>query len=120
MISKEQLHNTRELLHACLPLFIALGDEFRQQLIIDIAAVGEKGINVTELSENSRLSRPAISHHLKVLKDMGMISSRKEGTQIFYKLSLHKDLEKVSEFISSIKNVIENLKEEELLLQNHN
>ena len=113
MLKKEELHKTREILHECLPLFIALGDEFRQQLIIDIAAAGENGINVTDLAENAKLSRPAISHHLKVLKDMGMISSRKEGTQIFYKLALHKDLEKVSEFVSSINNVIENLKEEE-------
>ena len=112
MITKEELHRTRQILHECLPLFIALGDEFRQQLIVDIAAAGEKGINVTDLAENARLSRPAISHHLKVLKDMGMISARKVGTQIFYKLALHKDLENVSEFVNSINRVIENLKED--------
>lgn len=115
MITKEELHNTREILHSCLPLFIALGDEFRQQLIIDIAAAGEKGINVSDLSENSKLSRPAISHHLKVLKDMGMIAPEKIGTQIFYKLALHKDLEKLSDFINSINRVIESLKEEKTI-----
>lgn len=114
MITKEELHRTREILHSCLPLFIALGDEFRQHLIIEIAAAGEKGINVTDLAENSKLSRPAISHHLKVLKDMGMIAPEKIGTQIFYKLALHKDLEKLSDFINSINKVIESLKEEKV------
>ena len=113
MITKEELHRTREILRSCLPMFIALGDEFRQQLIVDIAAAGESGINVTDLSEKSQLSRPAISHHLKVLKDMGLITPRKTGTQIFYKLSIHKDLEKLSDFINSISRVIETLKEEE-------
>ena len=113
MITKEELHRTREILKSCLPMFIALGDEFRQQLIIDIAAAGEKGINVTDLSESAQLSRPAISHHLKVLKDMGLITPKKIGTQIFYKLSIHKDLEKLSDFLTSISNVIESLKEEE-------
>ncbi|MCR4736327.1 MAG: metalloregulator ArsR/SmtB family transcription factor [Treponema sp.] len=113
MITKEDLHRTREILHSCLPMFIALGDEFRQQLIIDIAAAGEKGINVSDLAETAQLSRPAISHHLKVLKDMGLITPKKTGTQIFYKLSIHKDLEKLSDFINSINSVIESLKEEE-------
>ena len=112
MIKLEHLHRTREILHSLLPLFIALGDEFRQQLLIDIAAAGEKGINVTDLSETAKLSRPAISHHLKVLKDMGLITPQKTGTQIFYKISIHKDLEKLSDFINSINNVIEALKTE--------
>ena len=102
MIPKEELHRTREILHSCLPLFIASGDN---------------GINVTDLADSSRLSRPAISHHLKVLKDMGLISPRKTGTQIFYRLSIHKDLEKLSDFINSINRVVENLKEEESKIQ---
>lgn len=102
MIPKEELHRTREILHSCLPLFIASGDN---------------GINVTDLADSSRLSRPAISHRLKVLKDMGLISPRKTGTQIFYRLSIHKDLEKLSDFINSINRVVENLKEEESKIQ---
>ncbi len=110
MITIEELHKTRDILRSLLPLFIALGDEFRQQLLIDIAAAGEKGINVTDLAESARLSRPAISHHLKVLKDMGLITPQKTGTQIFDKISIHKDLEKLSDFINSINTVIESIK----------
>ncbi|MCR5189299.1 MAG: metalloregulator ArsR/SmtB family transcription factor, partial [Treponema sp.] len=89
MITIEELHKTREVLHSCLPLFIALGDEFRQQLIVEIAAAGEKGINVSDLTDKIELSRPAVSHHLKILKDMGLITAKKNKTQVFYKISIH-------------------------------
>jgi Predicted transcriptional regulators len=111
MIPKEELHHAREILHSCLPLFIALGDEIRQQLIIDIAEAGKDGINVTDLTDKSHLSRPAISHHLKVLKDMGLIAPQKIGTQIFYKLALNKNIETLEEFIDSIKIVIDSIQQ---------
>ena len=57
--------------NSCVPFFIAMSDEYRQQLIMDIAEAGNDGINVSNLSAKSKLSRPAISHHLKVLKDAG-------------------------------------------------
>ncbi len=109
MIPLEELKNTKEILHSCLPLFIALGDEIRQQMILDIAAHGERGMNVTEITENYSLSRPAISHHLKVLKDYGLVATRKEGTQVFYRSIVHENLGKLSEFITSIEHVIESL-----------
>ena len=61
------------MFNSCSPLFIALGDEVRQKLVLDIVDAGAEGINVKNLSAKSRLSRPAISHHLKVLKDSGLI-----------------------------------------------
>lgn len=70
--------------HACIPIFIALGDECRQKLFIDISESGTDGINVTTLSEKSHLSRPAISYHLKMLKSSGLVKSVKKGTQIFF------------------------------------
>lgn len=90
----------------CGPLFIALGDEIRQQLILDIAEAGAEGINVSNLTAKSHLSRPAISHHLKVLKDCGLIQPCKVGTQIFYQLHLKDNLEDMKELIASIQNVL--------------
>jgi len=100
------------MLKSCGPLFIALGDEQRQKLIIDIADAGRQGINVTNLSSRSKLSRPAISHHLRVLKDCGVIKPLKIGTQIFYQLNLNKNLETLSELIRSMQNVISKIKKE--------
>ena len=102
-------HRIRLLFNSCAPLFIALGDTVRQQLVLDIAegqVSREEGINVTDLSAKSQLSRPAISHHLKVLKDYGIIKPRKVGTQIFYTLSLDKNLEEVAELVRSIQSLM--------------
>ena len=108
-IDESDWHRIKLLFSSCVPLFIALGDEVRQQLVLDIAeglANKEDGINVTELSAKSQLSRPAISHHLKVLKDCGVVKPRKVGTQIFYTLSLDKNLEEVAELVRSIQTLM--------------
>ena len=66
---------------------IALGDEKRQAIIIalleDQACVGRR---VTELTEATQLSRPAVSHHLKILKQAKILVvltnvSRYHGTE---------------------------------------
>ena len=108
-IDESDWHRIKLLFNSCVPLFIALGDKVRQQLVLDIAeglASSEDGINVTDLSAKSQLSRPAISHHLKVLKDCGIVKPRKVGTQIFYTLSMDKNLEEVAELVRSIQTLM--------------
>ena len=68
---------------SCGPIFVALGDEKRQHIILTLLEF-HKGMRVGELAEQVHLSRPAISHHLKILKDAGMICVHKEGTMNFY------------------------------------
>ena len=84
MIDKAEIKKTLKTFNSCVPFFSAMSDEYRQQLIMDIAEAGKEGINVSNLSAKSKLSRPAISHHLKILKSARIISYRKEGTQIYY------------------------------------
>ena len=102
MIEKRELHRLTYLFKTCGPLFIALGDEIRQKIIVDIGDSGENGINVASLTAKSHLSRPAVSHHLKVLKDCGLVATKKIGTQIFYTLSLGKNVEQMEKLLSSI------------------
>ena len=95
-----------KLFNSCGSIFIALSDSVRQKLIMDIADAGLEGINVTDLSAKTNLSRPAISHHLKVLKDSGFVKPEKKGTQIFYRLYVKKNLDEVSELIRQIQQVL--------------
>ena len=81
---------------------------------MDIAEAGKEGINVSNLSAKSKLSRPAISHHLKVLKDSGLIKPLKVGTQIFYQLNLSENFKTVSELINSMENILKKINETEL------
>jgi DNA-binding transcriptional ArsR family regulator len=117
LIEKNELKHIHELFNSCAPLFIALGDTVRQQLILDIAdayIADKDGINVKNLSAKSHLSRPAISHHLKVLKDSGIVAPYKVGTQIFYKLTFADKIDEVSALVTSIQNVIKEIREREL------
>ena len=99
MLNEDELHKIYSQFRICSPIFIALGDEIRQKLILDIVDSHEKGINVTNLSAKSKLSRPAISHHLKVLKDSGLIKPIKQN------------LEEVAKLIASVQNVIHHMDE---------
>src|SRR6187455_3145819 len=62
--------------------FTALGDEHRQRILLTF----EKGerLNVGQIVEVSTLSRSAVSHHLKLLKNAGVLESRKEGKEVFF------------------------------------
>lgn len=45
------------------------------------------GLNVKEITEKTSLSRPAVSHHLKILKDSGLIAVEKRGVCNYYHLT---------------------------------
>lgn len=45
-----------------------------------------KPLNVGEIASQFNISRPAVSHHLKVLKDAGIVRSEKTGQEIYYRL----------------------------------
>lgn len=74
-----------------MPLFIALGDEVRLTIIDALTAddpFNKQGMNVNQITEKTSLSRPAISHHLKILKQAGLVGVREEGTANYYYLTI--------------------------------
>ena len=58
-------------------VFTALGDEHRQRILLTFEP-GER-LNVGQIAEVSTLSRSAVSHHLKILREAGITSTRPEG-----------------------------------------
>lgn len=70
---------------SCTKILTALGDETRQHLILEMMQIGNcSGVRVCEITEKTNLSRPAVSHHLQILKTAGIVKMRKEGTKNFY------------------------------------
>ena len=70
---------------ACTKILTALGDETRQHLILEMMRFDKcSGVRVCEITEKTNLSRPAVSHHLQILKDAGIVKMRKEGTKNYY------------------------------------
>lgn len=63
-----------------------LADRTRRAIVLQLAE-GER--TVGELTEALPVSQPAVSQHLKVLKQVGMVSDRAEGTRRRYRLNEH-------------------------------
>lgn len=86
----------------CIPLFIALGDTTRLTIIQRLYEVKTgvqkrsiPGLNVKEITEQTNLSRPAVSHHLKILKDSGFIDVMKKGVCNYYYLTSQSAIDKL-------------------------
>ncbi len=63
-------------------LFIALGDEQRQRILLSFDK-GEK-LNIRQIVAGSTLSRTAVTHHLKLLRQCGALQSEKKGKEVFF------------------------------------
>ena len=64
--------------------FIAISDANRRYLLEELRR-GPKTVN--ELASGLPVSRPAVSQHLKVLLDAGLVNARAEGTRRIYAVS---------------------------------
>jgi ArsR family transcriptional regulator len=63
----------------------ALSDETRQRILQILQTEGEKC--VSDLVDAFNVSQPTISHHLNFLRQANLVTSRREGKQIYYKAS---------------------------------
>jgi ArsR family transcriptional regulator, arsenate/arsenite/antimonite-responsive transcriptional repressor len=67
-------------------VFKALGDPVRLRLVSLIGAHQGGEVCVCDLTEAFELTQPTISHHLKVLREAGIITSERRGTWVYYRL----------------------------------
>jgi DNA-binding transcriptional ArsR family regulator len=65
--------------------FDALGDPHRRA-IVELLRSGDR--SVSELAEALPISRPAVSRHLRLLKQAGLVADRAEGTRRLYRLDV--------------------------------
>ena len=70
---------------AMAKVFVALGDEHRQRILLTF----EKGerLTVGQISQVSTLSRPAVSHHLKILRAAGILEAQKTGKEVHLRVN---------------------------------
>lgn len=82
---EEQIQNLAEEFADCRRILTAIGDENRLHLMTTMMQMGQcGGARVGDITERTHLSRPAVSHHLQILKDAGILCVRKEGTKNYY------------------------------------
>lgn len=63
--------------------FAALAEPMRQVIVERLA---ERPMSVGELAAHLPVTRPAVSQHLKVLKDAGLVRDQAEGTRRVYRI----------------------------------
>ncbi len=66
------------------PVFAALGDPIRLRLVARLAD-GEP-LSISELTDGEQVSRQAITKHLEVLADVGLVTDEKRGRERLYAL----------------------------------
>lgn len=94
-----------EIFNRCVPYFEMLKDTQRQEIVVNLAK--NKELSVSELVELSELSMPAVSHHLKLLTQSGLVVSKKVGTRKYYQLSLDDVMDTLEELLESLKGLSE-------------
>lgn len=89
-----------------VPLLQALGDTVRQDIIMILSEKGR--LDVGEITALTKTSRPAISHHLKILKDAEVVQMNKEGKHNIYFLQATEPLKKLKNLIKIVEMRCEN------------
>jgi DNA-binding transcriptional ArsR family regulator len=79
--------------------FTALADPTRRQIIMSLAA-GESSFG--DLADKFEMSRPAVSQHLKVLKNAGIVTARVDAQRRIYRLN-DQSLDDVEEWLGRVR-----------------
>ena len=82
-------------------LFIALGDEQRQRILL--AFEPSERMNILQIVASSKLSRTAVTHHLKILHASCALQSEKIGKEVFFWVNK-------SHIMNEIQNVLDYIK----------
>ena len=80
--------------------FTALADPTRRR-IIETLATGETSFS--DLAEKFEMSRPAVSQHLKVLRDAGIVASRPDAQRRIYRLN-DEGLDEIESWLGKVRD----------------
>lgn len=82
---QEEIQNLSSEIQLSKTILTALGDSMRLYMILAMMEYDDcNGMRVVEIAEKVRLSRTAASHHIKILKNAGILKMRREGTKNYY------------------------------------
>ena len=76
---------------SCQRVLTAIGDETRMHILFIMLNRSCSGQRVVDIAAKTNLSRPAVSHHMQILKDAALVKARKEGAYIYYYLEPQPD-----------------------------
>ncbi|HHE38215.1 MAG TPA: ArsR family transcriptional regulator [Candidatus Cloacimonetes bacterium] len=80
--------NRFEFIEHMAEVFKALSDPNRLIIIKLLVSTGDKDLCVADLAKALGISQPAVSQHLKILKNVKVLESQKIGFHVYYKVNL--------------------------------
>lgn len=103
------IESLTEEFRACQKILLALGDGNRQHMILELMQLGNcNGVRVGTIMERTHLSRPAVSHHIQILKDAGILKMCREGTKNFYYFDADTDaMQRLLQMLQHAKELME-------------
>ncbi len=66
-------------------VFRALGDPTRQKMLTLLEDGGE--LCVADLASHFAMTQPSVSHHLRILKEAGLVTADKRGKEVYYTIN---------------------------------
>jgi DNA-binding transcriptional ArsR family regulator len=88
---------TRRLAHA--PVFAALGDKTRLSLVAKLC--GGRPRSISQLTRGSRMTRQAITKHLRVLENAGIVHSARAGRESLFEFA-PQPIEEIKEYLDLV------------------
>lgn len=101
-------HQPEQKMNDCIPFLTMLGDENRQKIMFILTDIDE--LTVSQITERVTLSRPAVSHHLRLLLDANIVSVRKSATERYYRFNHEYVRDTLAELLQIVDEQIENKK----------
>ncbi|WP_125588634.1 ArsR/SmtB family transcription factor [Companilactobacillus jidongensis] len=95
---------TMALFRSGMPIFSIFQDENRQKIILLLCK--NKKLTVNQITDQLELSRPAVSHHLKLMLDAGVITVNKVGKERFYQAALDDTVQLLKKLTDSLEENI--------------
>ncbi|KRK97815.1 ArsR family transcriptional regulator [Secundilactobacillus odoratitofui DSM 19909 = JCM 15043] len=84
-----------------IPIFTMMQDENRQRIVVMLCKTDQMTVN--QITDALSLSRPAVSHHLKLMKDAGLVNVTKSGTERYYSIHMDDALALLDELSASLR-----------------
>lgn len=97
----EMSQQTMNLLKESIPTFEMLRDPRRQEILILL--FDHKDLTVNEVAEKMTLSRPTVSHHLKLLLQAGLVTVTQKGKERYYDVSFEQAITNLESLLASLK-----------------
>lgn len=85
-LDRSQDHIHQKLIPRAASFFKVVGDETRMKILCSIA---REELCVNDIADKVSMTKSAVSHQLKLLKDEALVKARRDGKNIFYSLDDH-------------------------------